>query len=386
MDELVQKQYAFRQFMLNHYDKLLEMAEADPKSVKLSKGKLLRFRDIVNQTDPEELFKSISEKDLDKYLSGQAGISNKPPDERVFKRVRVLLEGDLHHAIELNRNRNLIPPTWSNDDIYKFHRTVKQARMQPGSAAGSLAELRKIDHDPQGEDNTPENRARSAHDKGTKQEPFEYTEMDPRMRAAEMIMYNESADYRIRQIEMDPERPSYKAFEEANRLNIEAGGQGFERRTARPSPGTEFTTEPTFRKNASDRLKGITGIGLDGLPKGALKTIPFVGAGLGIISAGQQAIAGDLQGAGETLATTGLSEIAGDIPIVGDMIEPEGVASADLGYPERAAAQIQQNQQIQQKVDEAKKRGGRWNIGGMILPEFGLSERFNLNGMSLSGY
>lgn len=273
MDEFVQKQYAFRQFLLNYYDALAKRKKSNPKGVKLEAGKIQRFRNIVNQTDPEELFASFSEKDLDSYLSGKKPISSKSPDKRVFDRVRVLLEGDLHHAIELDRNIDMIPDRWSNEQLYTFHRTLKQAQMQPGSSPGNLPEFRKIDHDPQGEFNTPENRARSAHPEGTKSSRFKYEEIDPRKRAAEVIMYNEPSDYRIRQIEMDPERTSFKAYEEANRIVVEQGGQGFQRRQARTSPVTPFKTEPTFRANATERLKELTGIGLDGFKRNMVQSM-----------------------------------------------------------------------------------------------------------------
>lgn len=336
MDELVQKKYAFRQFLLNHYDKLAGLKEKDPKSVKLEAGKIKRFRNIVNQTDPEELFESFSEKELDRYLSGEAAISSKPPDKRVFDRVRVLLEGDLHHAIELDRNIDVIPDRWDNDQLYEFHQTVKQAKMQPGSAAGNLPELRKIDHDPQGLDNTPENRARSAHNLGTKNTRFKYEEIDPKMRAAEMIMYNEAADYRIRQIEMDPERTSFKAFEEANRIDIEQGGKGFERRVARKSPVTQFKTEMTFNQNASERLRAVTGMGLNGLPKGAIKAglLGTAIAAPGIVSlplsvkAAEQSEQEAQQN--PTLINKGIA-LADKAAVAGDTLDVAGMGTAATG-------------------------------------------------------
>lgn len=272
MDEFVQKQYAFRQFLLNYYDALAKRQKSNPRGVKLEPKLIQRYRNIVNQTDPEELFAPFSEKELDNYLSGKRSVSSKSPDRRVFDRVRVLLKGDLHHAIELDRNIDVIPDRWSNEQLYTFHQTLKQARMQTGSAPGSLAEFRKIDHDPQEADNTPENRARSAHPDGTKNTQFKYEELDPRKRAAEVIMYNEPSDYRVRQIEMDPERTSFKAFEEANRIAIEQGGQGFQRRQARKSPVTPFKTEPTFLANASERLKELTGIGLNGFKRDMIQS------------------------------------------------------------------------------------------------------------------
>ena len=95
------------------------------------------------------------------------------------------------------------------------------------------------------------------------------------------------------------------------------------------------------------------------LQKGLIKNAKkygSLGAVVGIINAGQQALAGDLKGAGGTLAQTGLSEVAGDIPVVGDMIEPEGVAAADLSYPARIEAQRQQNEQILNKQEFDRTR------------------------------
>ena len=114
------------------------------------------------------------------------------------------------------------------------------------------------------------------------------------------------------------------------------------------------------------------------LQKG-LKAAPLLGTVVGIIGAGQKAIAGDVKGAVGDVATMGLSEVAGDIPVVGDMIEPQGVAAADLGYPQRAAAQLEEKRKLEQRSQEAREREGRWNIGGMRLPDLGISERLGLN-------
>ena len=112
----------------------------------------------------------------------------------------------------------------------------------------------------------------------------------------------------------------------------------------------------------------------------AMGALPgIVGVGGILLSAGQQAIAGDLEGAGSTIVQGGLSEAAGDIPVVGDMIQPQAAADSDLGYPDRAKAQIEENERINRRVQEAQERGGRWNIGGMQLPDLGISERLGFN-------
>jgi hypothetical protein len=110
-----------------------------------------------------------------------------------------------------------------------------------------------------------------------------------------------------------------------------------------------------------------------------LKAVPLLGTVAGIIGAGQKAIGGDVKGAVGDVATMGLSEAAGDIPVVGDMIEPQGVAAADLGYPQRAAAQLEEKRKLEQRSEEARQRDGRWNIGGMRLPDLGISERLGFN-------
>ena len=259
MDKSVQLKYQFRKYLKAFYDDLIKQKQADPKSVKLELGKLQRFRNIVNQTDPEELFAPFKDEELEGFISGKKKFSSKSPDRRVFERVRVVMEGDLHHAMEIDRNIDAVPDEWDVDAddarLRKYHGTLKQAKMQIGSAAANLPEFRKIDHDPQGADNTPENRARSAHPDGTKNTRFKYEETDPVKRAAETIMYNESSDYRIREIENDPERLSNKVFEQANVDDIAQGGKGFERRTLRNTTVTPFRTQQGLETFGSQRLQ-----------------------------------------------------------------------------------------------------------------------------------
>ena len=77
MDKSVQLKYQFRKYLKAFYDDLIKQKQADPKSVKLELGKLQRFRNIVNQTDPEELFAPFKDEELEGFISGKKKYSFK---------------------------------------------------------------------------------------------------------------------------------------------------------------------------------------------------------------------------------------------------------------------------------------------------------------------
>ena len=351
MDKSVQLKYQFRKYLKAFYDDLIKQKQADPKSVKLELGKLQRFRNIVNQTDPEELFAPFKDEELEGFISGKKKFSSKSPDRRVFERVRVVMEGDLHHAMEIDRNIDAVPDEWDVDAddarLRKYHGTLKQAKMQIGSAAANLPEFRKIDHDPQGADNTPENRARSAHPDGTKSTRFKYEETDPVKRAAETIMYNESSDYRIREIENDPERLSNKVFEQSNVDDIEQGGQGFQRRTLRKTTVTPFRNQTDLNKYGSDRLQEMV------LPPGLRRAAKLLGKVADIPGVGGVAAAGAAIATGASAGDALAAGIDAENPI-----DAGPVAAADMNYMDRVQQFYDEKRgRISSRIDRLRKRG-----------------------------
>lgn len=264
-------QYSFRRYLMHYYSK--------GAGAKLPKAQ--RYYDIVNQTDPEVLFSHLKEETLIRKMVDDAISKTKPPDDAVFNRVRTVLEGNLHHEAELERNRLAIPDDWTDEDLFEYHDELKQIKERIGSVPENLPELRKIDHDPEGPQNTPENRARSAHYLGTKSQAgqlqYSSKNTNPRLRAAETVLLNMPDRERIKVIEMDPERPSFKAYQETQRINQELGLPPQERRTARPGrTGSALTSQANYEKHATPELVEATGIptkkiGLSGYSAEAVK-------------------------------------------------------------------------------------------------------------------
>ena len=97
------------------------------------------------------------------------------------------------------------------------------------------------------------------------------------------------------------------------------------------------------------------------MPKGAKKVLPLVGLAGYVITAGQQARAGDLRGAVGSLGQGAAAEVAGHIPVVGDMIEPEGSGDGTLqggqAYMQRVEEQRQQREQRQIERQTINRRG-----------------------------
>lgn len=88
-------------------------------------------------------------------------------------------------------------------------------------------------------------------------------------------------------------------------------------------------------------------------PRGAGKALPLVGAALGIITAGGQAIAGDMKGAAGTLTDTAI----GEIPVVGDVVQPEPTAAADMSYPQYLEAHKRSREARQVERQTINRRG-----------------------------
>lgn len=318
-------QYSFRRYLMHYYSK--------GAGAKLPKAQ--RYYDIVNQTDPEVLFSHLKEETLIRKMVDDAISKSKPPDDAVFNRVRTVLEGNLHHEAELERNRLAIPDDWTDEDLFEYHDELKQIRERIGSVPENLPELRKIDHDPEGPQNTPENRARSAHYLGTKSQAgqlqYSSKNVNPRLRAAETVLLNMPDRERIKVIEMDKERASFKAFEEGQRINQELGLPPQERRTARPGrTGSALTSQANYEKYATPELVEVTDIPVKGKRKAAkaLAAAGITGFSLAGLPASAAETAIRLDIATDTknpidflqFGLSGISNVADVIPMFGELL------------------------------------------------------------------
>ena len=102
---------------------------------------------------------------------------------------------------------------------------------------------------------------------------------------------------------MDPERPSFKAYQETQRINQELGLPPQERRTARPGrTGSALTSQANYEKYATPELVEATGIptkniGLNGFTSDSVKTAKDILLGKTIAGkAGRLALVGTLPG------------------------------------------------------------------------------------------
>jgi len=110
-----------------------------------------------------------------------------------------------------------------------------------------------------------------------------------------------------------------------------------------------------------------------------LNALPFLGLGTAVVTAGQQAMAGQRKAAAATLA----EGVAGEVPIVGDIVQSEAVAGGTFADVQRRTQEGIRAKQLQQRAAQARQRGGKlkFGLGGVkiTLPEFGLSELMGLN-------
>lgn len=113
--------------------------------------------------------------------------------------------------------------------------------------------------------------------------------------------------------------------------------------------------------------------------KAVLQALPLLGLGVAVVSAAEQASAGELKGAGATLA----EGVAGEVPIVGDVVQSTPVAGGTFEAVAQREAEGRRAVQLQQRAAQARQRGGKLKFGfGKVqftLPEFGLSELMGLN-------
>lgn len=174
--------------------------------------------------------------------------------------------------------------------------------------------------------------------------------------------------------------------------------------TTKPAPITQLPTEqlapPEFdisdiKKTGEVKVKSRTGQipkvpqypteFVEGIKprfvggKAVLNALPLVGLGVAVLSAAEQASAGELKGAGATLA----EGVAGEVPVVGDVVQSTPVAGGTFEAVAKREAEGRRAVQLQQRAAQARQRGGKLKFGfGKVqfaLPEFGLSELMGLN-------
>ena len=113
--------------------------------------------------------------------------------------------------------------------------------------------------------------------------------------------------------------------------------------------------------------------------KAVLQALPFLGLGAAVVTAGQQAMAGERKAAAATLA----EGVAGEVPVVGEIVQSEPVAGGTFADVQRRTQEGIRAKQLQQRAAQARQRGGKIKVGfGSVkftLPEFGLSELMGLN-------
>ena len=135
--------YALRALSLNHLDKrIASLPEGEFSS------ELARYRNIIAQSDPDELFKDLSQKKLDQYIldfetkatSRFKGGSS--PDSKLFGEFRQYMGQHIHHRAPLAENKNAIPDEWSQpknwSQLYNFHRTLNEFDFGAGSSIPNL--------------------------------------------------------------------------------------------------------------------------------------------------------------------------------------------------------------------------------------------------------
>ena len=135
--------YALRALSLDHLDKrIASLPEGEFSS------ELARYRNIIAQSDPDELFKDLNQKKLRQYITdfetkatGRFKGSS-TPDSKMFGEFREYMGQHIHHRAPLAENKNAIPDSWSQPknwaQLYNFHRTLNQFDFGAGSSIPNL--------------------------------------------------------------------------------------------------------------------------------------------------------------------------------------------------------------------------------------------------------
>ena len=169
---------------------------------KLPEGnsKLSRIFNIVNQSDPDDLFAQFSEKQIINIFSDKkslpkplTGTSASSPDALLFRKLRRFLFEEQHHVNPLGQNVNAINPEWSDAELHIFHRTLNDFGTGSGSSNMSLRGYDKHAH------------LNKVHEGGTKVEPFaKLANADPELAAVEYWVNNTGNRYIAEKYYADP--------------------------------------------------------------------------------------------------------------------------------------------------------------------------------------
>jgi len=185
---LSRDRYALRRMALSQIAEVIKTHKLFRDKVP---SRIKRIYNIVNQSDPDDLFGHFTEKQLRAYVFG-----NKPlpkyltatgksgsPDAKIFKEQRRFFAEETHHVHPLAQNVNAINSNWTDSDLFIFHKTLREAQTGAGSSRLGLIGLLKDEHT--GKESI------HADAGGTKVAAFEsLTQTDPELAAGEFILNN----------------------------------------------------------------------------------------------------------------------------------------------------------------------------------------------------
>ena len=245
--------YSLRRLMMNKLTRVLEGTTGSN-----SNSQLRRAWNIINQTDPEELFGHLSEEKVFEQLVRGKNLPDSTylnPDSKIFSDVKRIMNNDLHHGYELDFNQDMINSSWTDDELKIFHDTLREADEAGGSGPRNLWEFTKYDH--VGFKSRPGSQLDSAHGGNTKEvNRAIYTQSDPVMRAAEAMAQNESRTHRLQQIEDKASTKTNQIKNEARRvLENEGINAQFDRGTRGSTSDRALAKRSGFEKLASPLLK-----------------------------------------------------------------------------------------------------------------------------------
>jgi hypothetical protein len=148
---LSRDRYALRRIALNQVDSVIR--EANIFGTKVP-SRVKRIYNIINQSDPDDLFGHMSEKELRGYVFGEKPLpkyltgrgKSGSPDAKLFKEERRFFGEEIHHKNPLAQNTNAINPEWKDNDLFVFHNTLREAQTGAGSTRLGLIGLIKDEH------------------------------------------------------------------------------------------------------------------------------------------------------------------------------------------------------------------------------------------------
>ena len=148
---LSRDRYALRRIALDQVDSVIR--EHNVFGTKVP-SRVKRIYNIINQSDPDDLFGHMSEKELRGYVFGEKPLpkyltgrgKSGSPDAKLFKEERRFFGEEIHHKNPLAQNTNAINPEWKDNDLFVFHNTLREAQTGAGSTRLGLIGLIKDEH------------------------------------------------------------------------------------------------------------------------------------------------------------------------------------------------------------------------------------------------